>query len=55
VILDRRTSELLRRASMLISSEIEKAVREKVLAKKAEGVHEKSSSHDYSNIVDQLQ
>jgi len=55
VILDRRTSELLRRASMLISSEIEKAVREKVLAKKAEGVHEKNSSHDYSNIVDQLQ
>jgi glutathione synthase/RimK-type ligase-like ATP-grasp enzyme len=55
IILDRRTSELLRRALMLISSEIEKAVRKKVLAKEVKGVHEKSSSHDYRNIVDQLQ
>ena len=55
IILDRRTSNLLREASVLISNEIEKAVMRKVSAEEAEGVHEKSSPHDYSDIVDQLQ
>lgn len=53
--LDKRTSDLLRRATMLISSEIERAVREKVSAKEIEGVHEEGGSHHYGDVVDQLQ